>query len=110
MAGASLAPMLTRVPPTPRGRCPLADWLAAIERFSAVSWERFTALGALPEAGTNPIVDRAAATCTPLPPEGVSATPSSPATNLNVRVAELIAAATSDVNLARMPPGWESWL
>jgi hypothetical protein len=79
-----------------------------------VRWARFTP-GPAPEGSepkANPIFERIASLS---PTAGQPATPAPgqtapPMISINVKIAELIASATSATNLGRMPPGWQAWL
>ena len=110
-------PVDTRAPTTP-GRCPLEAWLQCLETDGPVGWRRLSAEagdGSTPRPPqlprSHPVTQRIGALA--LPGEASSAAPAAgapPVAPLNLKAAELVAAATSSANLGRMPPGWQAWL
>lgn len=98
-------------------RCPLQPWLECLERDGPVRWARTpppeaaegAPYGAQPSR-PHPIVERVGALAPPQPHEGGTGSAAAPLVSLNLRAAELVAAATDPASLARMPPGWQAWL
>ncbi|KAJ1619499.1 hypothetical protein T492DRAFT_848510 [Pavlovales sp. CCMP2436] len=95
--------------------CPLEAWLSCLERDRPVRWtcEPLATEGDEAVRRPNPVLGRIAALA---PSHALDLAQAQPVgqhpsvVSMNLKVAELIEAATSATNLGRMPPGWQAWL